>query len=114
MANTSSFAGQVGGIVTGIAAAGSDQAGATELAGAFNVIATATGTSADGIRLPATYPLGVPLYVINTTAVALDVFPPTGGAINGGSANAAKALVANLSGCYVQYSSGNWGAVLSA
>lgn len=104
----------VGGIVTGIAAAGSDQAGATEVNGAFNVVATATGTSADGVRLPDDYPLGVPLFIINSTNVALDVFPATGGSINGGSANAAKALAANMSGCYVQYSEGNWGAVLSA
>lgn len=104
----------VGGMVTGIAAAGTDQATATEVNGAWNVVATATGTTADGVRLPDGYALNVPLWIINTTAVALDVFPPTGGSINGGSANAAKALAANMSGLYVQYSTGNWGAVLSA
>jgi len=113
-AKSSAPAWTVGGLVTGIAAAGDAQGTATELNGAWNVVATATGTSADGLRLPDDYPLNVPMIVINTTAVALDVFPPTGGAINGGTADAAKALAANMSGLYVQYSAGNWGAVLSA
>lgn len=103
----------VGGIVT-LAAAGADAATATVLSGAVNVVTAATGTSADGLRLPAGYPLGTPLYVVNATAVALDVWPQSGGAINGGSADAAKALAANMSGTYIQYTTGNWGAILSA
>ena len=113
-ATSTSFPTLVGGIVTGVAAAGADQATATEVNGAFNVVTSATGTTADGVRLPDDYPYGVPLYIINATAVALDVFPPTSGTINGGSANAAKALAANMSGCYVRYSATGWGAVLSA
>jgi len=104
----------VGGIETAVAAAGSDQAGATEAGGAVNVVTSATGTSADGVRLPASRAAGELLMIVNATAVALDVFPPTGGAINGGSANAAKALAANMSGLYISMGSDNWGAVLSA
>jgi hypothetical protein len=42
------------------------------------------------------------------------VYPNTGGKINNGSANAAKALAANLSGAYISLGDENWGAVLSA
>ena len=115
MANKSTPLLMVGGIEAAVAAAGTDLATATGLTGGINVVTSATGTTADGIRLPADFPLGVPLYVVNATAVALDVFPATStGTINGGSAGAAKALAANLSGTYIQYASGAWGAVLSA
>jgi hypothetical protein len=64
--------------------------------------------------LPAGYGLGDVVYVVNSSGVALNVYPATGGKINNGSANAAKALAANLSGCYISLGSENWGAVLSA
>lgn len=104
----------VGGINSAVAAAGDDQAGATEVTGAVNVVTSATGTTADGIRLPSDRTAGELLMVINSTAVALDVFPPSDGTINGGSANAAKALAANMSGLYISMGLGDWGAVLSA
>ena len=104
----------IGGFVTGIAAAGDSQATATALTGAVNVITSATGTTADGVALPGDRAVGDVIMIVNTTNVALDVFPSTGGAINGGTANAAKALAANMSGAYISLGSGNWGAVLSA
>lgn len=104
----------IGGYVSGIAAAGADQATATEVTGGINVVATATATTADGVRLPADAAQGTMMYIVNNTAVALDVFPPTGGAINGGTANAAKALAANMAGLYISDGAGNFGAVLSA
>jgi hypothetical protein len=52
------------------------------------------------------------VYVANATNVALDVFPPTGGAINGGSANAAVALRANSMGVYMSLGGGNWAATI--
>jgi len=42
------------------------------------------------------------------------VLVDTGGKINNGTANAAKALAANMSGAYISLGSENWGAVLSA
>ncbi len=103
----------LGGVAT-IAAAGTDQATATAITAGLTIVSSATGTTADGIRLPSNWGVNERITVVNTTAVALDVFPPTGGAINGGSANAAKALAANMSGEYISLGSGNWGAVLSA
>ena len=104
----------IGGVNTAVAAAGNSQATATALTASLNVVTSATGTSADGVLLPAGYAQGEIILIVNATAVALDVFPPTGGAINGGSANAAKALAANISGLYVSLGGGDWGAVLSA
>ncbi len=104
----------VGGVSPAVAAAGSDQATATALTAAINVVTSATGTTADGVRLPGDYAEGDLLLIVNTTAVALDVFPASGKKINGASADAAKALAANMSGLYVSLGDGNWGAVLSA
>jgi hypothetical protein len=97
-----------------IAAAGTTQATATAVTAGLTIVSSATGTTADGIRLPASWGIGECITIVNITAVALDVFPPTGGAINGGTADAAKALAENMSGEYTSLGSGNWGAVLSA
>ncbi len=107
------YARTLGGVAT-IAAAGSTQATATAVTAGLTIVSSATGTTADGIRLPASWGIGESITIVNTTDVALDVFPSTGGAINGGTANAAKALAANMSGRYISIGSDNWGAVLSA
>lgn len=114
MANTTQFTRLVGGIATGIAAAGDSQATATDLTAGINVVATATATSADGVQLPGDREAGDILIIVNNTDAALGVWPPSGGAINGGSANAEKALAANMSGLYISHGDGNWAAVLSA
>lgn len=102
----------VGGVNAAVAAAGNSQATATALTAGKNVVTSATGTSADGLRLPADRGVGDMLYVANTTAVALDVFPPTDKAINGGSANAAVVLRANSMGVYMSLGDGNWAATI--
>lgn len=104
----------VGGVNAAVAAAGDSQATGTALTAGINVVTSATGTTADGVVLPSDRAAGDILYIVNATATAIDVFPSTGGAINGGTANAAKALAANMSGTYISLGSGNWGAVLSA
>ena len=112
--STMSNARWIGGPQAAVAAAGNSQETATALTGSLNVVTSATATSADGVRLPESYAEGDLVLIVNSTNVALDVFPPEDGAINGGTANAAKALVANMSGLYVSLGSDNWGAVLSA
>ena len=97
-----------------VAAAGNSQATATGLTAVTNVVTSATGTSADGLRLPTGWDVGDRLYVANTTAVALDVFPPTGQKINGGSDNAAVALKANAMGIFVAIGDDNWAATVDA
>ena len=108
----SSFPRTQGVYATATAGTTQTQAGATALTGSVNVVTT--GTASDGVKLPAGYGAGDVVYIVNISAAALNVYPATGGAINGGSANAAKALAANLSGCYISLGSENWGAVLSA
>ncbi len=104
----------IGGRNAAVAAAGNSQGTATALTAGLNVVTSATGTSADCVSLPSDRAVGDILYIVNATATALNVYPSTGGAINGGSANAAKALAANMSGMYISLGSGSWGAVLSA
>lgn len=112
MANSMSFATEVGGYETATAGTTQTQAGATALTGFINYVTT--GNASDGVKLPADRTAGDIVYVVNSSGVALNVYPNTGGKINNGSANAAKALAANLSGCYISLGSENWGAVLSA
>jgi len=75
---------------------------------------SSAATSADGVKLPDSYAVGDMVMIVNATSNALDVWPPSGGAINGGSADALKALAANMTGLYVSLGDGDWGAVLSA
>lgn len=114
MANIMQNARFVGGVDSAVAAAGNSQATATELSAAVNIVTSSTATSADGVKLPDNYAVGDMVMVVNTTDNALDVWPPSGGAINGGSADALAALAANMTGLYVSIGDGNWGAVLSA
>jgi hypothetical protein len=92
-----------------VAAAGNSQATAKPIVDDLSVVTSATGTSADGLVLPS-WPMGDDLVIVNTTAVDLDVFPPPGGKINGGSANAAAVLRANAAAVYTALGVGNWGA----
>ena len=112
MSNVTQFPRSVGGYEAITAGTTQTQAGATQLGGSISFVTT--GNASDGVRLPTDMALGDVVYVVNSSAVALNVYPNTGGKINNGSANAAKALAANLSGAYISLGSENWGAVLSA
>lgn len=111
MASTS-FGRSTGGYAAATAGTTQTQAGAAVLTGSLNVVTT--GNASDGVQLPASTPRGDTVVIANISAVALNVYPATGGAINGATANAAKALAANMSGMYVSLGSENWAAVLSA
>jgi hypothetical protein len=106
------FSRSIGGYATATAGTTQTQAGATALTGAINFVTT--GTASDGVMLPAERPVGDVVYIVNSSAASLNVYAATGGKINNGSANAAKALAANMSGAYISLGSENWGAVLSA
>ena len=77
-------------------AAGSSQATATELTGTFNTVTDADGTK--GVVLPIPFAGDSsqyqPIYVYNSDATNnLKLYPPVGGAIDSGSANASITLV---------------------
>lgn len=81
-----------GSISTGLTAAGTTQATALPLTSAHNIVGTtAVGT---GVILASNLGITDKVYVKNEGANALLVYPPSGGTINGGSANAAVSVAA--------------------
>lgn len=68
------------------------QAGATALTGMLNSVTT--GNASDGVIIP-TGGNGMFLTVVNLSANALKIYPPIGGALNGGTVNAAVTLTAS-------------------
>ena len=94
-------------IKTGIAAAGNSQATAAQLTHTVNVVATATATSADGVKLP-TASTGARCIVINKSGETLDVWPATGDKIEDGSANAATTQADNAHVTYYAVDGENW------
>jgi hypothetical protein len=112
MPNVTQFPRSIGGYEAITAGTTQTQAGATQLAGSISYVTT--GNASDGVRLPTDLALGDVVYVVNSSGVALNVYPNTGGKINNGSANAAKALAANMSGAYISLGGADWAAVLSA
>lgn len=96
--------------VTGV---GTAQVGGAALTGAINVVTTASGQTAT--VLPAAYPVGSPILVRVNTATAGLVFPPVGGSINGGSANASFSVAQNKPTVFYAMPNGlDYIAVLSA
>ena len=78
-----------GSVAVGLTAAGTAYTDCLRLTAATNVIATAGASSGVGIPLA---DIGDKVYVRNGGASAMAVYPPVGGTINGGSANAAISL----------------------
>jgi hypothetical protein len=74
------------GVTSSITAAGSTQGTATSLTRPINIVSTVS--SSTGVVLPATV-AGMRMIVVNNGANALNVYPPSGGAINSGATNAA-------------------------
>ena len=89
-----------GSVATGIVAGATQtQAGATALPAASNVIGT-VGKTNDGVILPVAA-AGDTVFVRNGGANTAKIYPPVGGAINGGSANAAVTIAAGASTTFV-------------
>ena len=78
---------------TGIAATGTTQAGAYAIS-AVNSVFGAVPSGSGGV-LPAATQVGDELTVVNLGANALAVYPPLGGTINNGTANASVSVAAN-------------------
>ena len=91
-----------------VSAAGTTQATATDLTSAVNVITTCT-EAASGVQLPVN-DIADKITVINATAVNLRVYPPSGGAFNGGTANVPMTLGANRGAEFYQTGTANYGA----
>lgn len=79
-----------GSVATGLTSAGTAYTDCLRLTAAVNVLGTVGASS--GVGLPNGATTGDHVYVRNGGASALAVYPPVGGTINGGSANAAVSL----------------------
>lgn len=98
---------------TTAAAAGTNQATATDLVARMHHVTAADGTK--GVKLPAITAEGQIVVVYNATAASgLKVYPATGAAINGGTANAAVTIEGKTMAFFVASSTTNWGAIFTA
>lgn len=95
----------VGGSDLAITATGSSSQANSYLIGSTHSVSTVTAANT-GVRLPAESAPGDLFTITNLGASTLFVYPPTGGKINGGSANA-KVDVATLKGAIVWCNAAN-------
>jgi len=93
---------------TGIAAAGSTQAAATQLGKGVSVVATSTAGTAIGVKLPATPNANDTCYVFNASANAITVYPATSGFINSNAINTGVSVAAGATAIFKAYSSTQW------
>lgn len=92
--------------------AGGGQASATQLSAVLNRV-TVVATLADSVKLPVAAG-GLQITVANASAVALNLFPSTGDAINALAANAAFSVAAGKTAIAYSMVPGFWQIVLSA
>ena len=100
---------------TGLTATGNSQGTALALPSDWNLFTTVAAST--GAILPANgsnVNLSDVYIVMNHGANSLSVYPPTGGKIANGSANAAFSVAANKMATFVNIGSGNWAASVSA
>lgn len=93
-------------------AAGTTQAAATLLTTNLTIVTSAGG--ADSVRLPANGIGGGPYIVAAISSTTVQVFPPTGGAIQGGSTDAAFNVAQNKTAMFFKTTATAWVVNLSA
>jgi hypothetical protein len=91
---------------TSITTAGTNQATATPLTKELNLISTVNDSN-EGVSLPAAA-AGMVLYIINSTATDIKVYPAAGAAINSLATNAAYTHTAGATLQYIAPSSSQW------
>ena len=89
-----------------ITAAGATSATATELTCAVNVVTTCT-EGASGVILPVN-DIGDSIAVINATSANLRVYPPSGGSLNGGTADVPFTMGHNSAADFYQTGTANY------
>ena len=101
---SSGIASYIGGVSTGLTALVGGAAptlAANTLSSGVNVVAT-VATAGDSMILPANMAQGAIIRVYNTSAATLDIFPNSGGTINGGSVDSEKGLATLTGAAFVQ------------
>lgn len=86
-----------------VTAAGTASTDATVL-DTQNKVVNMTATGSDGIRLPTNMPLNTWYIVFNSSGSTGKVYPPTGGAINGGSTDAGLSLATLKNAAFMRLS----------
>lgn len=99
-------------VLTTISGVGTAQSGAAAI-NVNNVLAT-TAVGQTAFVLPANAELELPYSVTNSSATAALVFPPTGGTINAGAANASVSIAQNLARIFIRKSATRWISFLAA
>lgn len=103
------------GLLTNSQTASGASQGAQSLPSDFVIYTSSTLNT--GPTLPANGPAvnaGDNFIIVNHSANSMNVWPPTGGKIGTGSANAALALPAGKTGFYLNIGGGNYAASISA
>jgi hypothetical protein len=93
-------------------AVGTAQTGAVAITTNFTILTTASGQTA--AVLPATEIGGGPYIIANISATTALIFPPSGGAIQGGSTDASFSLAQNKTAMFFKTTATAWVANLSA
>lgn len=112
MANKSGFLTLPGGYESAVTAAGTTTADAAALTGALNLITTVAAGA--GVKLPNYKGPGAVYVCRNTDADSVVVYPPTGGSINAGAADAGFTLAQNKTAIFFSTGDGTFLAVLTA
>lgn len=94
--------------LTTIAGVGTAQAGAAPIPQIVNNVLATTVGGQTAFRLPSNAEIGAPYFVLNSTATAALVFPPTSGTINAGAADASVSIAQNLGRFFMRLSANRW------
>lgn len=94
-----------------VTAAGTVAGTATQIPGIANQVFLTAAANQTGAMLPALAELMLPYIVTNISGIAGVIYPPTGGAINGG---ASVALAANASRMFMRLSATQWASWITA
>lgn len=100
--------------LTTIAGVGTAQSGAAAIPLLVNNVLATTAGGATAFVLPSTAEIDVPYSVINSSATAALVFPPSGGAINAAATDASVSIAQNLGRIFIRKSSTRWISFLTA
>lgn len=92
-------------VATTISANGTTQAEATPLTKSFNVVSSVSTNQ--GVSLP-TATAGMSIYITNTSANTLKIYPATGASINTESANASVNLSSNVTVQFIAPTATQW------
>jgi hypothetical protein len=103
-----------GNISNTLTAAGTNQATALVLTSLNDIHVITTAAASTGAILPSTLSIGDQMVVVNGGANSITLFPPVGGKLNNGTANAGLAVAANKAAHVFCIDNLNFAVVVSA